>query len=99
MVQICMAIQKNDAYPAKNDRSWQYVPCWLRCEQNNVAKPAETLELLRREGSVTFCNAENRDLCGPWRCVCSSQDKTNVPRIHIFAVANQLRTAPKAQND
>lgn len=94
LVQICMAIQKNDNYPAKNERSWQFVPCWLRMEQNLIAKPLELLDLLRREGSVSFCMADNRDLCGPWRCVCSSQNKTDAPRIHIFAIANSGRGAP-----
>lgn len=90
LVVLCMALAKHEGYPAVG-RNRLYIPCWVRMEYNNIARPQEVLEMLRRDGPITICLAENRDDCGPWRCACSNKDKALVPKVHLFAIANQSR--------
>lgn len=90
LVALCMALGKHEEYPLVG-RSRLYIPCWVRMEYNHIARPNEVLEMLRRDGPVTICTADNREDCGPWRCACSSREKTAVPQVHLFTIANQSR--------
>lgn len=90
LVALCMALAKNDAYPMVG-RNRLYIPCWVRMEYNYIAKPLEVLEMLRRDGPVSICTADNRDDCGPWRCHCANRTKQNVPKVHLFTIGVQSR--------
>merc|ERR1719424_2625669 len=72
-------------------RNRLYIPCWVRIEYNHIARPAEVLDMLRRDGPCKICTAANREDCGPWRCACSNKTKDAVPKVHLFTIANQSR--------
>merc|ERR1740130_1268276 len=72
-------------------RNRLYIPCWVRMEYNHIARPQEVLEMLRQDGPVTICTADNREDCGPWRCACSNRDKAVCPKVHLFTITNQSR--------
>lgn len=98
LVALCMALAKHDGYPIVG-RNRLYIPCWVRMEYNNIARPLEVLEMLRRHGPVTVCTAENRDQCGPWRCACANRTMTSVPKIHLFAIHCQIRARVAEHSD
>lgn len=99
LVALCMAMGKNDGYPLLG-RSRLYIPCWLRLEYNSIARPLEAVDILRREGEVPICLAENRDECGPWRCSCAGRTQRGIPKVHLFTIAVQSRSnRPAAQED
>lgn len=90
LVALSMSLAKHEAYPFMG-RSRTYIPCWVRMEYNHIAKPQEVLDMLRRDGPVKICTADNRDDCGPWRCACSDREKKGVPQVHLFTITNQSR--------
>lgn len=100
LVALCMALAKNEAYPMMG-RNRLYIPCWVRMEYNYIAKPLEVLDMLRRDGPVSICTADNRDDCGPWRCHCAGRTKQSVPKVHLFTIGVQSRTRnePKDENE
>mmetsp|Transcript_58190 Transcript_58190/g.138567 ORF Transcript_58190/g.138567 Transcript_58190/m.138567 type:complete len:651 (+) Transcript_58190:168-2120(+) len=101
LVALCMALVKHDrgAYPFQN-RTRLFIPCWVRMEYNNIAKPQELVDMLKRDGAVRICTAENRDVCGPWRCCSAGTIKEKVPIVHLFAITAQSRQArPSATED
>lgn len=59
LVALCMALGKHEGYPMVG-RSRLYIPCWVRMEYNHIARPNDVLEMLRRDGPVTICTADNR---------------------------------------
>mmetsp|Transcript_72626 Transcript_72626/g.132749 ORF Transcript_72626/g.132749 Transcript_72626/m.132749 type:complete len:735 (-) Transcript_72626:255-2459(-) len=98
LVALCMALAKNDAYPMVG-RNRLYIPCWVRMEYNYIAKPMEVLEMLRRDGPVSICTADNRDDCGPWRCHCANRTKQNVPKVHLFTIGVQSRSRNEPKDE
>lgn len=98
LVALCMALAKHDGYPMVG-RSRLYIPCWVRMEYNHIARPNEVLDMLRQNGPVSICTADNRDDCGPWRCVCANRAKTSVPAVHLFTIAVQSRNRVTPHDD
>lgn len=90
LVALCMALAKHEGYPAVG-RNRLYIPCWVRMEYNSISRPQEVLDMLRQNGPIAICTADNRDDCGPWRCACSNKDKKAVPKVHLFTITNQSR--------
>lgn len=97
LVALCMALGKHAAYPALG-RTRFHVPCWLRVEHNNIARPLETCEALRRDGDVTICTAEDRNNCGPWKCQHSSRTPDGVPKVHLYTITSQKTAARPGQD-
>lgn len=98
LIAICMALGKHEGYPLVG-RNRLYIPCWLRMEYNHIGRPQDVVELLRREGEVPICLADNRDDCGPWRCCQACRTKQGVPKVHLFTVACQCRSRTTNQDD
>jgi len=99
LVALCMAIGKHDAYPQLG-RNRLYIPCWLRMEYNHISRPLEVVEVLRRDGEVSICTAENREECGPWRCSHAGRTTRGVPKVHLFTISVQSRNhRPGIQDD
>jgi len=91
LVALCMALAKHDGYPMVG-RNRLYIPCWVRMEYNQIARPNDVLEMLRRDAPMIICTADNREDCGPWRCIHASRDKAKVPKVHLFTIAAQARS-------
>lgn len=93
MVSLCLAIHRNQwqSYPFRGKKQF-FIPCWVRMEYNNIANPSMCMNLLRQEANMKICLAENRDLCGPWRCACQSKTKDkSAPSVHLFSIQVQSR--------
>eukprot|EP00929_Paragymnodinium_shiwhaense_P029260 TRINITY_DN16809_c0_g1_i1.p1 TRINITY_DN16809_c0_g1~~TRINITY_DN16809_c0_g1_i1.p1 ORF type:complete len:810 (+),score=182.43 TRINITY_DN16809_c0_g1_i1:130-2559(+) len=100
LVALCMAVARNDCYPflsrrdkGNNDDRHLYIPCWLRIEQNAIARPLDVVEIIAREGEVDICIPENRDDCNPWKCAYSTEDPYEVPKVHLLSITNQARVS------
>eukprot|EP00928_Gymnodinium_smaydae_P080290 TRINITY_DN6400_c3_g1_i1.p1 TRINITY_DN6400_c3_g1~~TRINITY_DN6400_c3_g1_i1.p1 ORF type:complete len:823 (-),score=174.34 TRINITY_DN6400_c3_g1_i1:319-2787(-) len=99
LVALCMTMGKHDGYPALG-RNRLYIPCWLRMEYNNISRPLEVVQALKRDGEVSICLAEDRDQCGPWRCIHAGRTQQGVPKVHLFTIHVQSRThRPSPQDD
>jgi|Transcript_111353 hypothetical protein len=98
LVALCMALAKHEGYPMVG-RSRLYIPCWVRMEYNHIARPNEVLDMLRQNGPVSICTADNREDCGPWRCVCANRTKNSVPKVHLFTIAVQSRNRVTPHDD
>lgn len=96
LVSLCLAFHQHryQAYPFRS-RSMAFIPCWVRLEYNSIANPKFCLDLLKKETKIRICLAENRDLCGPWRCCHSQMQSKDVPSVHLFAIQNTCRRAVK----
>eukprot|EP00929_Paragymnodinium_shiwhaense_P055464 TRINITY_DN27788_c0_g1_i1.p1 TRINITY_DN27788_c0_g1~~TRINITY_DN27788_c0_g1_i1.p1 ORF type:complete len:804 (+),score=168.89 TRINITY_DN27788_c0_g1_i1:277-2688(+) len=90
LIAICMAMGKHEGYP-QCGRNRMYVPCWLRMEYNHISRPLDIIEMLKRDGDVSICTAENRDFCGPWRCYQSAKTSEGVPKVHLYTLGAQSR--------
>lgn len=91
LVALCMALAKHDGYPMVG-RNRLYIPCWVRMEYNQIARPNDVLDMLRRDAPMIICTADNREDCGPWRCIQAGRTKATVPKVHLFTVAAQARS-------
>lgn len=89
LVSLCLAFHRHkyQAYPFRG-RSMQFIPCWLRMEKNSIANPTLCVELLKKEANVRICLAENRDICGPYRCRHEQIQPKAVPSVHLFSIRN-----------
>lgn len=98
LIALCMALGKHEGYPLLG-RNRVYIPCWLRMEYNHIARPQDAVDLLRRDGEVPVCTADNRDDCGPWRCSLAGKTKNGVPKVHLFTITVQCRSRVTVQDD
>jgi len=59
------------------------VPVWVRLNQNRIRDPPAALRLLESEG-ITYCNARNAHICGPWKCA-----RPECPLVHLYLFVDQ----------
>mmetsp|Transcript_2953 Transcript_2953/g.11277 ORF Transcript_2953/g.11277 Transcript_2953/m.11277 type:complete len:803 (-) Transcript_2953:186-2594(-) len=62
----------------------EVMPLWLRLEYNRI-DAQEALEHLEHL-QLSWCNAQNRNLCGPFHCA-----KKNIPHVHLYCFEHQYQ--------